>query len=119
LKSDNDVLVIAPDAQLRRSITFLLETEGYEVTAYDRVPAAGVAPKPVRACAIVDEAVLAEGGDIWDRLGRISDTLVMLVSRRVVPPDAFPVRLVEKPLLGQSLVEAVGRAIGTRSGRPT
>jgi FixJ family two-component response regulator len=119
LKTNKNVLVVAPDTQLRRSITFLLEAEGYEVTAYDRVPASDMAPKPRRSCAIVDEAALADGEDIWDRLGRIAETLVMLVSSGVMPPTTFLVRPVEKPLLGQSLVEAVGKAIDALSDRST
>ena len=111
LKKDGNVLVIAPDAQLRRSIAFLLETEGYRISSHAALPEQDSSVEAGQ-CAVVDEGVLIENdAGRWDRLQRLASSFVMLTSGLWAPRPHFLVHSVEKPLLGQSLVEAVAAAI--------
>lgn len=119
MENDRKVIVIALDAPLRDSITFLLEAEGYEVTAHDHIPPWAEPVEARTSCAIVDEGALRGGDDIWARLGRVAEAFVMLVSGALVVPPSFSFMPVEKPLLGQSVVEAVARSIRSRSHRST
>ena len=116
MRNEKNVLVIAPDADFRRSIAFLLEAEGFEVTHHDAVPFGDPASSPER-CAVLDEASVAADDDIWDRLRGVAETFVLLLSKpRALPPHLL-VQSVEKPLLGASLVEAVQTAFGLSGGR--
>lgn len=110
LTKDGDVLVIAPDGQLRRSIAFLLEAEGYRISSHATVPMQAGYPAAGR-CAVIDEDALTDGEGLWPRLQRLASSFVMLSSGLLVPRPHFLMHSVEKPLLGQSLVEAVEAAI--------
>lgn len=104
------VLVVAPDFGLRRSIAFVLEVEGLDVLSVERLsdlpaPAEGAAA----ACVIVDaEAVRSDPAGL-QRLSELSNPVILLVDRLGEFPEAG-VRVLRKPLLGRSLVEAVAVA---------
>lgn len=111
--------MVAPDPQLRRSITFLLEAEGYAVTPSCALPHAAeeiAAAAPADGCAVVDEAAVTDASDFWDRLAHLACAVVMLSSGRLAPPPHFLVHSVEKPMLGRHLVEAVQAAFRGREG---
>lgn len=113
------VMVIAPNAELRRSIAFLLEAEGYAVTVHttllpDKLPAV-----PRRRCAVVDDAALRDEPEAWSRLPQIADSFVMLLDGTRELPAGLVAYRVEKPLLGLNLVEAVRNALWSVSGRST
>lgn len=102
------MLVIVPDAQLRRSVAFLLEAEGYAVHAFASLADAD-RRAPV-ACAIVDEAAVTGGAPFWTGLAALALSSVILSSKGQPQPQQRGMRLVEKPLLGQRLVDAVQAA---------
>lgn len=113
MKSDRDVLVIASDAVLRRSLAFLLEAEGFDVTSSDGVPPVAEAPLVRARCAVVDDASVEEP-EFWARLATMAESVVLLLARvRDLPAD-LPVTTVEKPLLGGTLVEAVTALLAQR-----
>lgn len=112
------VLAVVNDPALRASLQFALEIEGFRVDAY----ASGEEllaqhPLPEQACLIVDYALPAvDGIDISVTLRRRGfdfPTILMATD----PPEqlrhrisAEKLSLVEKPLLGGKLAEAVRQA---------
>lgn len=111
MRIDAKVLVIAPDKDLRRSIAFLLEAEGYDVSAHATVPLPDAAETGRRHCAVVDEDATVGEPDAWDRLGSVADTIVLLRDRTRELPANLAIHTVEKPFLGQNLVLAVRSAL--------
>jgi FixJ family two-component response regulator len=108
VESHQSVLVVASNDTLRRSLTFVLEAEGYAVASHSHVPAQA---EPRSQCIVVDEDSLDRAKDVWDRLARLADAIVVLLSRTRELPAHIRVHAVEKPLLGKDLVEAVRVAL--------
>jgi hypothetical protein len=103
------VLVVAPDAELRRSIVFALEAEGLHVILRDELPAPSfiLAPEGL-VYAVVDESAVLTAPDGWARLAALPCRTVLLVDRmHAMPPADFAGIVVRKPLLGRSLVEPI------------
>ncbi|RUV73226.1 MAG: hypothetical protein EOR30_17695 [Mesorhizobium sp.] len=105
------VIVIAFDDALRRSIAFLLEAEGFEVSSHQTLHQALETAKSRRRCAIIDEDVLSSGQEVWNKLRMLADCVVVLLSKGAEFPPEVPVHYVEKPLLGRNLVQAVETTI--------
>ncbi|GGB08436.1 hypothetical protein GCM10011491_40580 [Brucella endophytica] len=104
------ILVVAADSAFRQSLGFVLEAEGH------RVEVAGQLPHPddiIRYGCIVadDRAVAAKPGDL-PALSTLGRPVVLLVNHAEGTVVGHPVRLVEKPLLGRTLVEAVRGVLG-------
>lgn len=111
MRIDAKVLVIAPDKELRRSIAFLLEAEGYDVSAHEAVPLSDVTGTAHPRCAVVDEDATVGEPDAWDRLRSVADAIVLLRDRTRELPANLTIHTVEKPFLGQNLVQAVRDAL--------
>lgn len=111
------ILIVTPDPEIRRSLRFLLEAEGYRVQARDRLPGrlTRALPRPLAGApdALVLDLGRALPGDLPPGL-----PLVLLVDRSAAQPLPPGAQVVEKPLLGQDLAEALGRALreGPRTG---
>jgi len=108
------ILVVAPDIGFRRSLAFMMETEGFRVVTLDAL--AGVAELGEGgarfACAVIDDAALPGGfGPAMLELERLVWPVVLLATRIDRMPVDWRYGLVEKPLLGGSLVDAVTAAI--------
>jgi FixJ family two-component response regulator len=118
------VLIVDDDAAVRDALTFTLDLAGYEVESFGSGEAVLLrSPAPPALCLVIDE-----------RLPGISglETLRQLRARREFAPailitshpkpalrDAAAmsaVPILEKPLLGETLVQAIRAA--TAAGRP-
>lgn len=108
-----DVLVVAPDAELRRSIAFALEAEGLCIASRPDLPDAAEPAFWDARCSVVDEDAVEAAPDGWRRLAALTQPQVLLVDRLAVPEACAAVAL-RKPLLGRGLVEAVLAAIALR-----
>ncbi len=116
-KSDKDalptsiILVVASDVDLRRSIEFALEAEGYVVNSHARLFEATMSPTAsAAACMVVDEASLQDLAD-WRMFCRLTKPSVLLAdqSKRLVGTEAACI--IFKPLLGNALVETVRQVV--------
>ncbi|MDN2567573.1 DNA-binding response regulator [Aquibium sp. A9E412] len=114
---DTTVVVVAPDEAFRRSLGFVLEAEGYRIRLFDHLPAAGVWVDGA-CCAVVDEKALEVDGVPLARLTEGGRPVVLLVDRIKNGPAAAGLSLVEKPLLGRTLVDAVSASLPGHAGRP-
>ena len=108
------VLVVAPDRELRRSIEFALEAEGFGIDSHAQLAAALASPcVDSTACAVIDEdAIGGRNGKDAPPLDRVARPVVLLVDQlRAVPQAPAGIRVLTKPLLGRLLVETVAAAI--------
>lgn len=106
--SSRRVLVVAPDRDLRRSLCFVLQAEGYVVTAFAELP-------PIEAAGAYDATVLhhrasVEGAATMLAFCRGARPVVLLAVR---PPSWLAevvFRIVPTPLMGDALIAAVNAA---------
>lgn len=119
MNSSPRILVVAPDAELRRSIDFALEAEGLHVILRAHLPPPALL-EGVYDCAVVDESVVLSASDGWARLAAIPCATVLLVDRiGSAPRGHFTGSIIRKPLLGRSLVDRVLAALHARDREPT
>lgn len=105
-----DVLVIAADAVLRRSLEFLFEAEGFAVSSHDAIPARAKRQARNR-CAVVDESALTFDTEEWARIAELTETIIVLLDEARELPRDMPVHTIEKPVLGAELLETVKAAM--------
>jgi len=100
------ILVIAPEASFRRSLGFLLESEGWQVGLLELLP---MSPDTVDGfnCLVVDDAAIPDRKTAQDRLVRLRQPVVLLVERQRWQEEVDWLNCVEKPLFGPSLIGAV------------
>lgn len=116
LASSRMVLVIDDDPAVRGSLKFSLEIEGFSVRCYES-PAEFLAARdlPRRACLIVDQKMPGISGlDLLaslnaDRRAAMPAILITSYPSEALRgrADAAGIRIVEKPLLGNALSEAI------------
>lgn len=107
------IIVISPEAAVQTSLRFMLETEGCSVRVFDSLQEA-LALDPDYDCAIVDHKVIGKSLTRLGELAVLSRPVVLLVDQ--VKDFSIPemIRFVEKPLLGNAVIEAVSHAISRR-----
>ncbi len=110
------VLVVVPDAPIRQSILFVLETEGFAIVSLEQLPEPA-ASDPGFDCAVVDEDAIRALPGWWKRLRGTGLPLVLLVDT-LGDGAVDGARSVRKPLLGSALVEAIRTALGDGRRRP-
>ena len=116
-QASRDVIVIAADGALRRSLEFLLASEGLRPTSHADLSLALRAAHVRSRCVIIDDSALRSGGLDWLRLSAVGDTAILLVSRACMIPAGFAI-VVEKPLIGSELIEAVRALVTVSDGSP-
>lgn len=125
MKHGRKVLVVVPNDELRRSIEFTVQAEGYEIESHAGFPTV-FATHRVNGfdCAVVDEDAVDAGQHNLIEFARIAGDerpVVVLVDRTAALADTVPFRLLRKPLLGPALIEAIFPDAGGEapSDRPT
>lgn len=105
-----NILVVAPDDSLRRSLCFVLRAEGYGVRESQTWPDAGNLPP-------FDAAVIDHGG--IDRaamedlaLRDLGPRAIILTSRTEPHSRLASATIVRKPLIGRELVERLHAVLG-------
>lgn len=102
------ILVIAPDQTLRQSLCFALEAEGYNVGLAESA-LGRVAELSGADCVIIDDTALKE----VKAAGRTMPPCPVIVLAERAEETAWfrGYGLVEKPLLGQPLIDLVERVL--------
>jgi DNA-binding response OmpR family regulator len=99
------ILVVAPDPAFRRSLAFAIEAEGFEVDLADRLPAAEKLSGRYD-CLVVDHRAIPAG------TAAPSGMPLILLASHVEDVSAFGMtQVLEKPLLGHTLIEALRTAL--------
>lgn len=114
------VLVVAPDEELRRSIEFALEAEGFPVQSQSQLSLAQELRGPgTFACIVIDENAIGGWKAGWDQVAQFASPIVLLIDQLQHIPEIDLMTVVTKPLLGRVLVEAVFHAVVQGSPAPT
>ena len=104
----SQVVVVAPDYGLRRSLEFALEVEGFAVLAFDDVNAALASPRAAEgSCVVVDEEALLNDPFAMAAVRRFHKPVLLLVDRSRPVPDAIGIRVLQKPVIGNALIRAI------------
>ncbi len=108
------VLLAAPDAALRRSLVFALESDGFTVHAHGQAIDAFASHQARDAvCAVIDDEAVGDWASASRQFDEFGRPVVLLVgSFRAVPVPPLA-RLVMKPYLGEPLIEAVRNAVAS------
>jgi FixJ family two-component response regulator len=118
------VIVVDDDLAVRNSLKFSLEIEGFRVQIYDGAGELLNAPAP-RACAcfVVDQNMPGMTG--LDLIARLRErhgwTPAILITTHPQPAlkeraERANIRIVEKPLLGNALVDCIRAACTSANG---
>lgn len=117
------VFVVDDDAAVRRALAFALDLEGFEVETFGSGEALLLRAQPAQpGCLVIDERLPgASGLDTLRQLrSREVDLPAILITSH--PNAAFRaaaakagVPILEKPLLGETLVAAIDEALGGRT----
>jgi hypothetical protein len=107
------ILVIAQDADLRRSLQFALEAEGYAVTVSSSIAVRD--PPAEFACTVVDHHALGSNRGAAIAFLETFEPVILLanMSSHTLSPWAY--RTVLKPLLGPALTTAIREVIDARA----
>lgn len=105
------LLLVAPDADLRESLAFVLDAEGFSVTARTALPARSWLAGNRFGCTIVDQKAF-EGEDYEAIAFCIKAHPVVLMAERPHPWLAeWVVKSVQLPLRGHEVAAAVAEAM--------
>lgn len=108
------ILVVAPDHGLRRSLVFVLEADGFDVTSHASLDDALAAPlDQAVVCAIVDEDATRTLPASLQSLQRLGRPVVLLAAAPAIASEIMGLTILPKPFLGVSLIKAVGHAIAS------
>ncbi|HTO33146.1 MAG TPA: hypothetical protein VL202_18510 [Pararhizobium sp.] len=106
-----NVLVVAPDEVMRRSLSFVLEAEGYVVDARSRLDRLALTRDGrIPDCVVIDQDAFADPGTAGQDLSGLGVAVILLVEQMHRPPLLPGLRLIEKPPLGRDLLDAVATA---------
>jgi hypothetical protein len=109
----SDVLVIAANSDLRRSLQFALEAEGYAVAVRSDLPDGEPSPEGFD-CTIVDHHLLDRNPALAVPFCTSFAPVILLANRAPHRFSTLVFCTVLKPLLGPALSAAVGEAVALR-----
>lgn len=108
------VMIVASDEDLRRSIVFALEAEGLPVESMAALT--GVPSGDGFGCFVIDEKTLKAEGRSEPVPQTGATPVVLLVEKLPARQQALGMSVVDKPLLGPALVDAVLAAMAGQAG---
>lgn len=102
------VLVVVPDAELRRSIEFAFEAEGFLIEPHDCVQKAMLeSSRSDVVCIVIDEDAIDLRRSAVKTLECAPKPLILLVDKLRAAAKGDEFRVLTKPLLGRLLVDTV------------
>lgn len=102
------ILVVAPDLGLRKSLEFALEVEHFSVWPFESLLSALESADGTNAkCVIVDEEALLGDPFAMEALRRFNKPVLLLIDRSRPVPESRGLWLLRKPVLGNALIRAV------------
>lgn len=107
------ILLVAPDSDLRKSLEFALQAEGYEVTS--RASIAARLQPGTYDCTVLDHHAIGNDRKAAASFCSIFAPVILLANEQphALSPAAFNTLM--KPLLGAALSEAIREAIAVRA----
>lgn len=113
------VLVVAPQLDMRRSLEFVLDAEGFEVTSRSRLDFSSPATSSRFDCIVLDhQALTGPREQVIDFCANAAP--IILVSSKPIEWLSGSVRdLVQKPVMGGAIANSVRRVLKSVSGAAT
>ena len=112
MAANASIIVVAPDRGFRRSVEFALEAEGFTVGGYPFLAVAEISiAAPTTCCAVIDEDAIEDKLHSWNSLRGLSKPVILLAARPQSLPESTGMCIVEKPVVGNALIEAVKTAM--------
>jgi len=109
------ILVVAPDDELRRSIEFALEAEGFKVHSHAQLSTVlELEAKGSFACAVIDESAIDIRKTGAEQVAKLAMPVVLLTDRLRTIPDVSSVTALTKPLLGllsETVLVAIAKGV--------
>jgi DNA-binding NtrC family response regulator len=109
------VLIVAPDTDLRRSMQFALEADGYVVSGRASIADVNVTPEEID-CVILDHHMADRRLAVARIFCARFDPVVLLANTASHPLVVSVFRTLLKPQLGPTLSSAVSDALCAQSG---
>jgi CheY-like chemotaxis protein len=109
------LLVVAPDGDVRRSLVFALEAEGFDVTARNDVPSLAWTTAHRFDCAVLDQKALV--GARYESIAFCikAHPVVLLAARPLSWIIEWVAQIVETPIIEDTLVTSVRLAMQQQS----
>ena len=107
------LLVVAPDADLRQSLVFVLQASGFAVHSCTTWPPDN--PLEPFDAIILDEIAVPRGSYADIRLAAFRDRIILLAGRGGQVPNIPHAWLVRKPLLDSLLLDLIQSLVATGS----
>lgn len=109
------LLVVAPNGDLRGSLVFALEAEGYEVTAREQLPSLSWLTAQCFDCMVLDQEAL--GGEGYESIAFCikAQPVVLLAARPLSWLIERVSQIVEMPMAGNAVAAAVREAIEAKA----
>ena len=106
------VLVAAPNGSFRRSIIFVLASEGLDTDAHHFATSAFASTRADHAaCAVIDDEAVENWQDAPGQFGQFGRPIILLVSLFGKVPDGPFLKQLVKPFLGEPLIKTVRDAV--------
>jgi DNA-binding response OmpR family regulator len=103
-----EILVVASDAALGRSIAFALESGGFKASVHRSMDEAILSPQAGHAaCLVVDDDAIGDWNSAGEQFDRFARPVILLVDLFHSTPGFPLARCVRKPFLGEPLIDAV------------
>lgn len=112
------LLVVAPDPELRDSLVFALEAEGFSVSAEASIDKLSRLADPCLDCAVLDQKAMARLPDQGLEEQRFACPVVLLEADPKGWHGPCVSEIVEMPLNGDAVAASVRRVLSPRSINP-
>ncbi len=108
MSKPSKIIVVAPNYELRRSIEFGLEVEGFAALSFESISRALASSQTTESiCVIIDDEALVHDPFALVSVRRLNKPVLLLVDRAGSGPQLPDVRVIRKPVLGNALIKAV------------
>jgi hypothetical protein len=112
------LLIVTPQPDLLHSLAFALEANGYQVTAFEALPPRSCTGAPAFDCSIIDQKAFV--GEPYETVAFCIKSLpiVLLADTPIGWIAEWAAAVVELPVAGDALIEAVDKAIHAETETP-
>lgn len=110
------ILVVAPQLDMRRSLEFVLDAEGFEVTSRPDVDFASPAAGVPFDCIVMDHQALSGPREQVIDFCAHTAPVILVASKPIDWLSGSVTEQVEKPLMGGTIANSVRRILASREG---
>ena len=117
--AEGRILVVAPQFDMRRSLEFVLDAEGFEVASRSRIDFAAPGASARFDCIVLDHQALAGPRDLIIAFCARAAPVVLVASKPIAWLSDWVSDTVEKPVKGGAITSSVKHVLASRTSVPT